>query len=70
MRRCGDNGVSDVFGGYISDITSGCHCRRDRGSVDLFPDSCYSEVADLRFALSHARSASVLRVGSEREIHL
>ena len=70
IRRCGGNGVSDVLGGYIPNITSGCHCHRDRGSVDLFSNPYYSEVADKRFALSRARSAHVLRVGSELEIYL
>jgi len=70
MRRSGDNDVSDVLGGYIPNITSGCHRRRHRGSSDLFPDFWYSEVADQRFALSRARSAPTLRVGCGCGIHL
>ena len=70
MCRCGDNGVSDVLGGYIPNITSGRHSHCDRGPVNLFPDSCYSEVANLWFALPGVWSAPNLRVGCERGIHL
>ena len=52
MRRCGDTAVFDELGGHIPDTISGCHRLRGRRPVDLLPDSCYSEITNLRFALS------------------
>ena len=70
MRRCRGIKVFDVLGGYIPNITSGCHRRRGRGLIGLLPDSCYSKVTNQRFALSGAWSAPILQVGSERGTHL